>query len=205
MEGNSLNLQIQEATPTQIPQGPTPTPQIKQKSPYIFEGDGFISDETDSAPISISASTDLIDYGPLSPTNPILRQLILNVNQPSEKGFQVVGFENHPLEASSKDRIEDTACDNGQCTQSASAPWSNTLVYGFGYHCDGNFCADGFSSMLFKRFSNAEGNILPHIIFGSLNKGNFISKLTYKINIPGATNTTLPYQNTTIFVAVPNL
>lgn len=139
--------------------------------------------------LSLSISNNLIDYGIISPTNPIYRTSNLIISSSTLKNFMVSAYENHPLlTADTNTQIPDSTCDNGSCSQTTSAPWSNTLTYGFGYRCEnatGTNCpADMKESDYYRQFSNPTKNEAPEtIITGNItpDKKNEV-QLTYKIN-----------------------
>jgi hypothetical protein len=157
---------------------------------------------------SFSLSQSLIDFGVLSPTNPVTRNTILRVNNSSAEGFSVTASEDHPLQsAASGQSIPDTTCDNGTCTDLISGPWQNTLTYGFGYRCDpitDRDCADGFSnSESYKQFSDtSKGETGQAVMVSATNGSNKQVKITYKVNISG-TQPPGSYTNTITFIAVP--
>jgi hypothetical protein len=167
-------------------------------------------------PFVFSISQTLIDYSTLSPTNPIKRSNELSVSTGSANGYSIIAFEDKelsaaaPLSGGSKSSafIPDTTCDNGQCSQISSGPWTNPLTYGFGYRCDnveGIDCASGFSEPeLYKQFANASMSETPQkIAASSKTESNNSVRIIYKLNIPGTQPFTF-YSNTITFIAVPN-
>jgi hypothetical protein len=158
---------------------------------------------------SFSISQSLIDFGILSPTNPVIRNAILTVNNRSGEGYTVSASENHPLQsAASGQTIPDTTCDNGACTQLVSGIWENALTYGFGYRCDpisDRDCADGFANnQSYKQFADESKNEAPQtVMLSSSNGGTKQVKITYKVNISG-TQPAGAYANTITFIAVPS-
>ena len=90
-----------------------------------------------STAFSFSVSNTLIDFGVLSPTNPVTRTTSLTISNSSAPSYQVTASENHQLQVAKTGAIiPDTTCDKGGCSQTQAAAWSNTLTYGFGYRCD---------------------------------------------------------------------
>lgn len=165
-------------------------------------------------PFVFSISQTLIDYSTLSPTNPIKRSNELSVSKGSANGYSIIAFEDKelsggtPLSGASSVFIPDTTCDNGQCSQISSGPWTNPLTYGFGYRCDnvkGMDCASGFSEPeLYKQFANASMSETPQkIAISSDTESKKTIRITYKLNIPGTQPFAL-YSNTITFIAVPN-
>lgn len=152
---------------------------------------------------SFTISQNLIDFGTLTPTNPIARTTDLTVSSPS--GFTVIASENRPLTSSSS-TIPDTSCDNGDCTSVKSASWVGTLTYGFGYRCDdlsGTNCQSDFSGtntgFLYRPFSISPTN---QTIMSSTKSGNNKSRITYKVNI-SSSQPTGTYTNAVTYVASP--
>jgi hypothetical protein len=194
LNGGAIQLQIEETTPTPTPpenSSPTPPPPV--------------SLSIDGGSISIGQDIDAIDYGPLSPTNPILR--ILNISaSDTAKGFSVFAFEDHPPTASNSAVIEDTACDNHLCQQTNSSDWISTLTYGFGYRCDSIYCSPGFEKDTFyKQFANNGNGKFPERIMASRQPGSIAGRITFKLNISGTQDLSVPYQNTVTFISLPNL
>ena len=87
------------------------------------------------ANFSFNVSQTIIDFGTLSATNPVTRTTNLTVINPSG-GYTVLAYEDHPLLTTNGATINDTTCDNGACSDTLPALWTNTLTYGFGYRCD---------------------------------------------------------------------
>jgi hypothetical protein len=165
-------------------------------------------DPTPSTQLSFNISNDIIDYGPLSPTNQIYRMSNLNISNDNKKGFIVISYENHPpITAGSKSFIPDSTCDNGSCSEVTSALWTNTLTYGFGYRCDNinnNDCPMDFKqSDYYKQFSDNSKNETGQIIMSSnLPGSNHDAQITYKVNI-SKTQPRGSYNNTITYIAVP--
>lgn len=158
---------------------------------------------------SFTISQNLIDFGTLTPTNPVTRTTNLTVSSGSS-GFSVIASENQPLKSSTS-TIPDTSCDNGDCTPLRATQWTGTLTYGFGYRCDdlqGTNCSSDFSnpfagpktSSFYKPFplSPSAQTIMSSTKGGSGNK----SQITYKINVSSAQpNGT--YTNMVTYIASP--
>jgi hypothetical protein len=186
---------------------------------YIIQA-GFLNHKSKS-PFAFSLSETLIYFGPLSPTNPIARTSKLSISSASANGYSVIAFEDRELSAAAKSDlaavasdatsgaiIPDTSCDNGLCSETISAPWTNPLTYGFGYRCDniaGSDCLADFSdSTLYKQFANNSKNEMPETILSGTNeRQENISQITYKVNISGA-QPKGSYQNVITYIAVPN-
>lgn len=158
---------------------------------------------------SFSVSQSQIDFGLLSPTNPVTRNAIVSISNRSAQGYSVSASEDHPLRVSASGQIiPDTTCDNGGCSDTASSTWSNALTYGFGYRCDTigtNDCASGFTSdQSYKQFADESLGESPQAIMaGATNGQNRQVKITYKVNVAGS-QAPGSYQNTITFIAVPS-
>ncbi len=194
-----INTQILNADPniTSVP-AKEGTVNIKIKSE--FENDAA------SLPFSISLSSDIVDFGILAPTNPIIRTVDLSVNNIPFYGYSVLVFENNALK-NNQTFIPDTTCDNGQCSTENAAEWTNALTYGFGYRCDnvnGVDCDSAFASpKSYKHFPNTASNDDPQSIMSGIDSSNKKTRISYKVNISGAQAQDI-YTNIITYIAVPN-
>jgi hypothetical protein len=158
---------------------------------------------------SFSISNSLIDYGLISPTNPIYRTSNLIISSDALKNFMEVQYQNHPLSTTDTNtQIPDSTCDNGSCSEMTSAPWNNTLTYGFGYRCENtngiNCPTDMTETEYYRQISDSSKNETPEAIMANVqdkNRKNEV-QLTYKINTsknqsPGN------YSNTITYIATP--
>jgi hypothetical protein len=159
-------------------------------------------------PFSINVTNNFIEYGPLSPTNPIYRTLNINIVNDNIKSFIVTTYEDHTLSTTGLNlSIPDSTCDNGSCSQVTSALWTNTLTYGFGYRCDNinsNSCPIDFKiSDYYKQFSDISKKETPQILLSDNNPGsNPEIQITYKVNI-SKTQSPDSYSNTITYIASP--
>lgn len=155
-----------------------------------------------------SISSQLIDFGVVSPTNPVTRTNELTVSNASAYGYQVTAFEDHQLLVPvSGAIIPNTSCDAGTCTTTTSAAWTSTLAYGFGYRCDNvsaTDCASGFSDpTYYKQFPDESASQTPQAVMAGTNAGvNKKVQITYKVNISG-TQVAGSYRNRVIYIATP--
>jgi hypothetical protein len=182
---------------------------VTSKSANIKTKTGPDSSRSHSS-FSISISPKIVDFGIISPTNPVIRTVDLSVNSPTAYGYSVLVFENESPLATSSARaisIPDTTCDNGNCSAEIAAEWTNALTYGFGYRCDnitGMDCNQVFSKTNFYRhFSNLTFNDDPQSIMSGIHTGNNKIRISYKIN----TSVSQPksvYGNIITYIAVPN-
>ena len=184
---------------------------VGELSPVVSEGVNFkvrtgFENVASVLPFSVSLSSDLIDFGSLSPTNPIVRTVDLGVYSLSTSGYSVIVSEDHPLK-SNKTNIPDTTCDNGECSQAKAGVWINSLTYGFGYRCDnvtGLDCDNSFSKPNFyKHFADISNAQSPQPMMAGIGSKNKDVRLSYKVNISGnqAQGT---YTNIITYIAVPN-
>lgn len=155
----------------------------------------------------LSISNLLIDYGILSPTNPIIRESILSVFNASSYHFSIFTSENRPLFHPDGIIIPDTSCDNGTCTQHTASYWENTLTFGFGYKCENTthqLCLTDFKyPNYFKQFANQsdKDNPVP-VIQGVKTDKELEAKMIYKVNI-SSSQPPLRYSNTINYIMVP--
>jgi len=150
-----------------------------------------------------------IDFGVLTATNPVTRTNDLAVSIiGSANGYSIIASEDHELLVlASGALIPDTTCDDGTCTQSISAAWTSTLVYGFGYRCDnltGTDCASGFStSTFYKQFADESKSEAAQSVMTGSNAGeNKKARIIYKVNISG-TQAAGTYSNVITYIATP--
>jgi len=156
---------------------------------------------------AIKLSQNLIDYGLLSSTNPVIRTSEISVINP-HFGSEVLTYENQPLQSSKKDTIQNTTCDNGECSPTIAALWTNTLTFGFVYRCDSNdvtACDPQFStSNYFKQYPQDSLNQpFEPVITSNEHVSHTDATITYKVNISG-TQKVAGYYNSITYLAVPN-
>lgn len=172
IESKGINI-VNNITPT-----PTPTLSVTKENPQ--------------STLSFSLSPTLVDFGPLSATEPVVRSVTFNLY--SSLGYNLLAIEDH--EPKSQDKvIPDTTCDNGTCTQKLSSAWNNILTYGFGYTLK--------NDSSYKQFANTIKGDLPQPIIEELLSKETQGEIIYKINIPSGFDNGL-YKNITQLIAVPN-
>lgn len=184
-------------------------------NPAISEGVNFkvtsgFENLPSAFPFTISLSSDIADFGNLSPTNPVIRTVDIDVQNLSAYGYSVFVFEDQPLTTTlpnSKAFIPDTTCDNGNCGNENSDEWTNALTYGFGYRCDNIIGADCDNSFVktnyYKHFPNLAGNDEPQAIMAGIDSNNQKTRISYKVNISG-TQAKVNYSNTITYIGIPN-
>lgn len=131
-----------------------------------------------------------VNFGTVTPGEPILRTSTITVSNRSAYGYQVTAFEKHQLRVySTGSMIPDTTCDTGTCTETTSAAWSSLLTYGFGYRCDnvsGTDCASGFAvPTSYKQFADLEKSETAQAVMSGATGTGLSSQITYKLNISG--------------------
>ncbi len=149
-------------------------------------------------------SDSIIDFGILSPTNPVIRTQNISVSPGITNGYSVYILEDHALRIQDTNQIiPDTTCDNGTCTAINASAWENILVYGVGVRCDNpSLCENKYRyPSYFTSLANKQDNIAPQPIMQSRNKDE--AKITYKINISPTQPNGL-YTNTITYIASPN-
>jgi len=184
---------------------------VGELSPVVSEGVNFkvrsgFENTVSALPFSVSLSSDLVDFGSLSPTNPIIRTVDLSVYSLSSYGYSVLASEDHALK-SEKGSIPDTTCDNGDCNQENASVWTNLLTYGFGYRCDnaaGIDCDNSFSnSKFYKHFADISNEQSSQSVMAGIGSKNKDVRLSYKVNISRNQAEGI-YNNTITYIAVPN-
>lgn len=146
-----------------------------------------------------------INFGTLTANNPVTRTSNLTISNGSAAGYSVTASENHQLLVPATGAIiPDTTCDDGTCTESTSAAWTNSLTYGFGYRCDnvtGTDCASGFTTSTFYKQFDASPS--AKTVMSGANVGrNKETQITYKVNI-STTQAAGLYTNIIMYIATP--
>jgi hypothetical protein len=181
----------------------------------ISEGVNFkavsgFKDLAPTSPFSVTLSSDIVYFGTLSPTNPIIRFLDLDIYSLDNHGYSVQAFEDQPLtmiNQGAKIIIPDTTCDNGGCGTENAGKWTNILTYGFGYRCDnltGTDCDNSFAKAdLYRRFPNVASNDDYQSIMSGVGSDYKKVRIFYKINTSGA-QVQGNYSNVITYIAIPN-
>lgn len=162
------------------PPSPTPTP----FQPKITAGHPGSKSEQ---PVRLTISTGNIDYGPMTPTNPIKRKINISVDAPFP--YVLLLSQNHAL-ATGENEIPDTTCDTGTCNQNISAIWNNPFTFGFGY---------SINDMDYQQFADSAKNESARPV----NLGDIFVKVNISPNQYLKENEF--YQNTLEFVLLPKL
>ncbi len=182
------NPNIPNSPNTHMPEAPSYNPGYK-----------IITDEAKTEnPFVFSLSQTIVDFGPLSPTTPVLRTLDLSS---ANRGMSIFAWEDTPLTSTTNAIIPDTTCDNGDCSEKTSAAWTSTLTYGFGYRCDGIGCVEGFTKKdAYRHFANAvnQAELKPIVSATKDTKAT----ITYRVNT-APTQQSGSYANTVTYIAAP--
>jgi hypothetical protein len=186
------------------PRNPDPTPEKKEEEVAKKSG---IESIAQTAPLSFSISSSLVDFGPLTPGNPVTRNLLLSALSES-MDFQIIGFEDRSLTgAKVTETIPDVTCDMGNCDETTDGEWKNQLTYGYGYRCKNLklfVCAAFSEGEFFKQFSDrSKGEDPQTILTGKKSSQEQQAEILFKLNTSG-TQKEEKYTNTVTFIAVPN-
>ncbi|MEK7573273.1 MAG: hypothetical protein AAB531_02505 [Patescibacteria group bacterium] len=185
----------------------------KQNNPRLIVGENYqavlgFGDIPQISFFSIKISGTILDYGKLYPTNPILRETIIETGGQSAHGYSVLGYEDHPLaDESFSNLIPDTSCDRGLCSQATSAIWKDHLTYGFGYTCeslDKSLCVGFEDTNSYKSFPDASKSEAYQPVFKAINSENSKAKIIHKLNVSASQKNKI-YLNNINYLAVPNL
>jgi hypothetical protein len=175
-----------------------------------FKAKAGFENLTTTPPFSISLSSDVVDFGILSPTNPIIRTVDLYIYNATVYGYSALVFEDKPLTSatsSGKIFIPDTTCDNGNCGTENADEWANSLTYGFGYRCDnltGTDCDSSFfKPNYFKRFPDILNNDDLQSIMSGVGSTDKKARISYKVNVSQAQSQDI-YNNIITYIAIPN-
>ncbi len=176
----------------------TPTPPPSKTEPISFP-----------LPFGFTLSQDSIDFGILSPTNPISRTIVLSIKPGEATGYSVSTFTDKLLtDDGQKISIPSTHCDTGVCTHAIAGTWENILTYGLGFRCDnvlGNDCTEEFSlASAYKQFTDIANAQIPQPFMIGFGTGQKIGKITLKLNISRSQAIGI-YKNNLTFIIAPNL
>lgn len=156
-------------------------------------------------PFRFQISTIFVDFGTITPGTPITRGQRLTVSNGSAHGYQVTVSQNHNLRVNSTGQdIPATVCDSGPCTTTTAAPWTSSLVFGFGYNCTnitGTDCSSDFTNNTYFRPFVASPSAVA--VMSSLNVSRSrISDITYKLNV-SSNQAAGEYTNILNYIATP--
>ena len=186
----------------------------KSEPSNIYTGDNYVvlenfEEDSKKTPLNLSISPTFIDYGDLSPANPVIRSSSITLSG-TQNGASVLVYQDHNLRNKSSNlQIPDTTCDSGYCSPSLPSIWNNSLTYGFGYRCDNiltsNSCiADFENPSFYKSFPSLENKDNPRNIIETSTQKAENAKITYKINVSRA-QSQASYSNKIFLIAIPRL
>jgi hypothetical protein len=167
---------------------------------------GFIYIKT-LIPFSFSISDTTIDFGTLTSQTPATQTTDLTVSAGGAGGYQVIAYENHPLEITTgSTQIPDTTCNGGAetCDEQTAALWDLSNKYGFGFNASGDdIPADFTDSDHFRQFADNSIGETPQAVMESEHAGSQRqSTITFKINISGIQASGI-YQTGVVFICTP--
>lgn len=144
-----------------------------------------------------------IEYGSLSPGEPILRNQQIAVSKNYKAPYKIYIAENHPLQstASALIQIPNTTCDQGGCTSYTAAAWISLLTYGFGFRCVGTYCINQFIPDNFYMQLSPDQS-LREVINIPEQAGAVKNSLLYKVNSSPTTKVNT-YTNTISIIGLP--
>jgi hypothetical protein len=213
----NYNLEIRDIDTSPDADKKTPKALIEeviQSAPKNSEEKIGIQTISQTSPLSFSISTQLVDFGTLSPGNPVTRSADISVLSTSID-YTIMAFEDHPPSLSklsgtnpqSGETIPNTTCDNGSCTKTEASSWNSSLTYGFGFRCDAAgeiFCLMASDENYYSQFADFSKSELPQaIIAGHKNDQEQQAQASLKLNTSSMQKSG-NYSNTVTFIAVPN-
>lgn len=155
---------------------------------------------------SFSVNPSTIDFGTLTPNNPVEKSLQISVSNGNATGYSVRVSENQPLSTMAGAEIPDTVCNDTSsniCNINQASEWKNNSVYGFGYRITGRTTPQDFNKELFYRPFPANRSNDPTILImqSTAKKVMDQSKMTLRVNI-GPNQPVGQYRNVLIFSAL---
>ena len=205
MENERYRLEVPDILGEQV-QTPLPKLVTLKDNPTIIRRQAPL-------PFTFTLSSLLVDFGIITPTDPVTRTTNIIVKRGEGTGYTILAYQNHPLSnRESPYFIPDTMCDSSSCSETSPSAWVNPLVFGAGFRLDnvqGGASALGIDEKesLFLQFSDFSSSESARLIMSSMNKNsaksNDESRITYKVNTP-QTQKEGVYQNIIHYVAIPN-
>jgi hypothetical protein len=157
-------------------------------------------------PFRFSISSIFVDFGSVSPGNPVYRTNQLTISNGSAFGYQVMTSQNHNLrnDAYGVD-IGPTACDSGfTCDTGSANQWQTPIAFGFGYNCTNVFgtdCALDFTnSSYYRPFISSPSAVM--VMHSSSVGRNRQAKITYQLNVSNV-QAAGQYHNVINYIATP--
>ena len=187
--------------------------ELGEISPGLYKGTNYTVRAgfqyiKEDIPFAFSLTPTTIDFGTVSPNNPVTRISTLTVSNGSANGYTVTLSADRQPTSGEGYVIPGTSCDNGDCSEVKSGLWNSTLAYGFGFRCDpsavsgqANDCSTDFASASFYKplvLSPSSQTVLS----GGIGK-NKKAQVSYKVNVSPAQQASI-YRNTITFIASPS-
>jgi hypothetical protein len=183
--------------------------ELKKTAAYTYEGPNYkirigYPDMDPEGFMALSLNTQEVDFGELSPTNPVERFVLLSLKSSITYGYSLIASASRPLAQATGTVIPDTTCDDGTCTEEKESTWTNILTYGFGYRCEEDCLAGSVATDAYRQFSDESLGERPQPLIRGIGKTNSEAKLIYKVNIQGNQPIDFPYNNTITYIALPD-
>lgn len=181
--------------------------QIFASKGYIVQS-GFLNTAATSI-LSFSVSPLTVNFGKLTPNQPVIKNLFISVTVGNIPGYIVYTTQDMPLSTDVGSEIADTVCDgqkNRLCTTQKANLWQETDSYGLGFRLEGKTVPKDFAKANFYRpFSSLSKNELAQTIMQSSNKkAADTAKMLLKVNISRNQPVGI-YHNQLIFTAMPGI
>jgi hypothetical protein len=191
-----LELQPIEEIPTNTPT--TPYPATPQQPPVTKKAVSF-----DGPEATIAVQSNIVDFGTLTPTNPVLRFTTLKML--GDFPYSLITYQDNFLRtADQQNFIPNTSCDRGNCNEKTHDTWVSTLTYGVGIQCK---ATSPTTRCTLPTPTNESFHTLPTYFPESALASatdNAEVKIIYKINTSPSQNPGI-YQNTIYYVLTPSL
>lgn len=205
----NFNLQIDDINTAPDEIIPTPTKSILSPRAKTVENETIksgLQSIYQTGPIAFSVNADILDFGQITPSNPVIRNVILSATSES-LNYQIFSFESNPPRTINNQSLPDTSCDEGSCSHSQSSIWENNLTYGFGFRCISKsilYCIEDFDKDYYRQFADiSTGEKSTPVMNGLKNKEAQAAEISLKINASG-TQEPGTYSNIVTFILVPS-
>lgn len=150
---------------------------------YIIQS-GFLNSAAGEV-FSFSVSPTVIDFGLLTPRNPVEKTILIAIANGNTPGYVVKASENQPLSTTLGSEIVDTACDKSEtpCHQNTATLWTSRTTYGFGYRMTGKTVSQDFLKDDFFRPFPASKRNEPAIIIMQSQAKQVTDQATMKLKV----------------------
>ena len=158
--------------------------------------------------VSFSISPVLVDFGSLTPNNPLEKQIFLKISNGKVPGYTVKVAQNHQLTSPSQATTPDTVCDNHQkpCTQTQASRWQLNSSFGLGYRVSGTAVTQDFNTdFAYRPFASISRNDKAVLIMESSRENTTDEAvMTVKLNVDHNQPVGM-YENVIIFTALAGI